>query len=93
MKKQIATLFAAAFLIFSTPSFAEKKQKLETVNVNSATVQQLDENLLGVGKKIAQEIVSYREERGPFKSMDDFEKVKYVGSSVIKKNETRIVFE
>ena len=93
MKKQIFTIITTLFLIFSVPAFAEKKQTLEMVNVNSATVQQLDENLVGVGKKIAQEIVKHRAEYGPFKTMDDFEKVKYVGSSVIKKNETRIVFE
>ena len=93
MKNKIMIAITTLFLMFSLPSFAEKKQKLEAVNVNNASVQQLDENLLGVGKKIAQEIVNHREEHGPFKSMDDFEKVKYIGSSVIKKNETRIVFE
>ena len=48
------------------------------VSLNSATVEQLD-TLPGVGPKTAQEIVSYREQHGPFTSVDQLTDVKGIG--------------
>jgi competence ComEA-like helix-hairpin-helix protein len=44
------------------------------LDLNTATLKDLD-SLPGVGKRIAAEIVAYREKHGPFKSVDDLEKV------------------
>ena len=93
MNGKLISFLMALFLSFSVPVFAEEAGKITKVNVNQATVQQLDEALVGVGRSIAQEIVRHRETHGPFQSFEDFDKVKYVGSSLIEKNKDRIVFE
>jgi competence protein ComEA len=91
MKKQILSLSTAALLAFSVSAFSV--DKVSMVNVNTATEEQLDEGLIGVGKKTASEIVSHRDKNGPFKNMDDLDQVKYIGSAFLKKNESRIIFE
>ena len=63
------------------------------VNVNTATVQQLDEGLVGVGPKIAREIVRHREDNGAYVDLADLDEVKFVGSKMLERNESRIVFE
>ena len=94
MKKK--TLLSKAFaliLLFSTPLFADSDNKLNKVNVNQATVQQLNESLVGVGPKIAREIVNHRESHGPFESLDDLDQVKYIGTKLLEKNKGRISFD
>ncbi len=54
------------------------------VNINLAGAADL-EKLKGIGPKIAEEIVSYREANGPFGNIEDLMKVKGVGQ---KKYET-----
>jgi len=60
-----------------------------TVNINAADVKELM-TLEGVGRKVAQRIVSYREAHGPFKKADDLKKVEGVGDAVWEKNRARI---
>ncbi|OGR30121.1 MAG: hypothetical protein A2091_13750 [Desulfuromonadales bacterium GWD2_61_12] len=55
-----------------------------TVNINSATVKEL-ENLPGIGKTTALNIVDYRTANGPFKTRDDLLKVKGVGEKTMEK--------
>lgn len=93
MKQKILAFATALFLSFSVPVFAEDSKKMDMVNINQASVQQLDEALVGVGRSIAQEIVSFREVHGPFQSLEDLDKVKYVGAKLLEKNKDRIVFE
>jgi competence protein ComEA len=50
----------------------------EKININSATVAQLDE-LPGVGPVIAQAIITYRESNGPFKVISDLQSVSGIG--------------
>lgn len=93
MNKQIAAFLVSLFLTFSTPLFAEDSDQMTRVNVNQATVQQLNETLVGVGPRIAREIVNYRESHGPFQSMEDLDKVKYIGAGLLEKNKDKIVFD
>jgi len=55
-----------------------------TVNINNATAREL-ENLPGIGKATAENIVAYRTANGPFKSRDDLRKVKGVGEKTMEK--------
>jgi comEA protein len=48
------------------------------ININKAVPAEL-EKLRGVGPKAAQAIVQYREANGPFKSIEDIQKVKGIG--------------
>ncbi len=54
------------------------------VPLNSATVEQLD-TLPGIGPKTAQEIVSYRQQHGPFTSVDQLTEVKGIGPAKLER--------
>ena len=56
----------------------------ETVNINTATVKQL-QKVAGIGKKTAVKIVAYREEYGAFERVDDLIKVKGIGKKKVEK--------
>jgi len=56
-----------------------------TVNINTATPEQLTA-LKGVGFKKAQDIVSYREKNGKFKTIEGLAKVKGIGLKTVEKN-------
>ena len=60
------------------------------VDINTADAQTLAQQLDGVGPAKAQAIVDYRQANGPFKSVDDLEKVKGIGKSTLEKNRARM---
>ena len=56
------------------------------VSINTASAEALAQAMNGVGLKKAQAIVSYREEYGPFKTVDDLKQVPGMGSSLVERN-------
>ncbi len=60
------------------------------VDINTADAQTLAQQLDGVGPAKAQAIIEYRQANGPFKSVDDLEKVKGIGKSTLEKNRSRM---
>lgn len=60
------------------------------VSINSASAEALAQAMNGVGLKKAQAIVSYREEYGPFKTLDDLKQVPGMGNSLVERNLARI---
>ena len=60
------------------------------VDINRADAEQLSESLQGVGPQKAAAIVAYREQHGPFRSLDDLTKVKGIGASLLQKNKVLI---
>jgi competence protein ComEA len=73
IKRLLVVLFAC---------FAFSGLAMAAVDINSATVEQLD-GLKGVGPAKAKAIVEYRAKNGPFKSVDDLEKVKGFGKKTV----------
>lgn len=53
------------------------------VSLNSATLEELD-TLPGIGPSLAQQIVSYREKKGPFTSIDQLGEVPGIGPSKLE---------
>jgi competence protein ComEA len=82
---KIVRLFAFTLcFLFSSLSLAE------VVDINTADVAALDENISGVGPKLAEAIVSFREENGPFTSVDDLTRVKGIGPKMVEKNRANL---
>ena len=91
MNKKIIAFMAT--VLFSISAMSAEQQDVEPVNVNQASYQELDQGLLGVGPRIAMEIVKHRDQHGPYQSIDDLDRVKFVGSTILEKNRGRIVFD
>jgi competence protein ComEA len=56
------------------------------VSINTASAEDLARVMNGVGMKKAQAIVSYREEYGPFKTVEDLKQVPGMGHSLVERN-------
>ena len=61
------------------PASSQPSAASGLVNINTATVQELDELLPGVGPAIAQRIVDYRESNGSFGKIEDIQNVSGIG--------------
>ncbi|MGH0124532.1 UNVERIFIED_CONTAM: hypothetical protein FKN15_074130 [Acipenser sinensis] len=62
------------------------------ININTATPAQLM-SIRGITEKIAKNIVDYRQQHGPFKSIEDLVKVPYINSSFLDKIRFQIFAE
>lgn len=54
----------------------------EVINLNTADVYEL-QRLPGIGEKRARAIVDYREENGPFRSVEDLTRVSGIGEGIL----------
>ena len=68
---------------------AKSHGKASKVNLNEASKAELMK-LEGVGAGAAERIIAYREAHGPFKRVQDLEKVDKVGKMVLEKNAGRL---
>jgi competence protein ComEA len=66
-------------------------EKDDLLNINSADLFEL-QTLSGVGPSKAQSIISYREEFGPFKSIDQLLEVRGIGEKTIEEWKDKIKF-
>ena len=74
-----------ACLLAGTPASAE-----DAVDINTATAEELAAAISGVGLKKAMAIVAYREENGPFATIDDLARVRGIGSVTVDSNRERL---
>jgi competence protein ComEA len=77
-------LLLAIFICLTTYGFA-----IAAVNINTATKEELT-TLQGIGEKRAQDIIDYRTKNGPFKNVDDLEKVPVIGPGMMKQIRSQI---
>ena len=96
-----------AVFSFSLPIFAESEAPSapqaaqaelaktgESVNLNTADAATIvNAHIKGIGKKRAEAIVAYRQQHGPFKSVDDLKNIKGISQNVINANRSRLVLE
>ncbi len=61
-----------------------------TVNVNTASAEEIAQAMSGVGEKKAQAIIEDREANGAFKSVEEISRVKGIGMATIDKSRENI---
>ena len=66
--------------------------RTETVHLNSATVEELVQGLVGVGQRRAEAIVAYRQRVGDFRNDDELSQVRGIGPHVLSANKGRISY-
>lgn len=64
-----------------------------TLNINTATAEELSSELVGIGLSKAYRIVEYREAFGPFEAVEELAEVKGIGPSTVEKNRLLISIE
>lgn len=69
---------------------AQQQAVSAMVNINTADAATLADKLNGIGMKKAQAIVSFREQNGAFKSVDDLVNVPGIGQATLEKNRSLI---
>ncbi|MFI3246757.1 MAG: helix-hairpin-helix domain-containing protein [Ferrimonas sp.] len=101
-KTQLATMNATKALPSATAIVPANKRLSTTaieaesdaitpkININTATAQELAEQLSGIGTVKAQAIVEYRQKHGKFKTLNDLATVKGIGATTIANNHGRI---
>ncbi|MBW1976058.1 MAG: helix-hairpin-helix domain-containing protein [Deltaproteobacteria bacterium] len=90
----LLTIFVMTCPTLAQNKAVQKQEKAQTqqvqqseqakLNINTATQADL-EKLPGIGPVLAERIIKYREEHGPFKTIDEIQNVKGIGK---KKFET-----
>lgn len=72
------------------PAAKAPVSQVEAVNINTASAEELQKSLKGIGKVKAQAIVDYRTSNGPFTTVDQLLEVKGIGKGTLDKNRDRI---
>jgi competence protein ComEA len=76
--KLMNIILALMLTLFSAVTLAQ------TINVNTASASEL-QSLKGIGPTKASAIIQYREENGPFKSLDDLTRVPGIKDKALEK--------
>jgi len=96
----VVVLLIAAMSVVSWPAEAAPPGRPEpadaaettggTININTADVKELM-RLEGVGRRVAEKIVEYREHHGLFQKPEEIRRVEGIGSGLWERNRARIV--
>jgi competence protein ComEA len=93
----VATWLLLSLLITPVQAMAQTSANemgiaaIEQIDLNSADAETLARSLSGVGLSKAQAIVRYREQYGPFASLEELTEVKGIGPAILERNRDRLV--
>ncbi|WP_445177469.1 ComEA family DNA-binding protein [Pseudomonas sp. McL0111] len=97
-----ALLTSASIVAIAAPGIAPKPEKSimmteavtvsvsDKVDLNGADAATLQKELAGVGEAKAKAIVAYRDDNGPFASVDELLEVKGIGKAILDRNRERL---
>ncbi len=71
------------------PVGRESSEKEETVNINTASVEEL-QKIDGIGPSKAKAIINYRDENGPFSSIEEIQNVSGIGEKSFERMKNEI---
>lgn len=91
-------LVLATLLVFAQQNITLAQKQIQgkteipilTVNINSASAQEIADLLTGIGLNKAKSIVAYRQENGAFSKLEDLLNVKGIGPATLRKNKDRL---
>ena len=88
IKTMLSTLLLAGVLALSLPSalWAQSSR----VDINTATAEEISDQLVGIGPSKAEAIVAYREEFGDFEDVDELINVRGIGLRTVDQNRDRL---
>ncbi len=77
----------------AAPPLTSKQRAISTkININSASAKEL-ERLPRVGPVMAQRILSFRTEHGPFRSVEDLKQIKGIGEKTLARIRDRVTID
>jgi competence protein ComEA len=92
--RNLLVIGGLSLALAAVPFAAQAQEKpapaVQQVNINSADAETLADLLVGVGAAKARAIVQFRDEHGPFKSLDQLKEVNGIGESILSTNKDRI---
>jgi competence protein ComEA len=91
--KRAVFAFCFALLLAVSPFGYTTGKGASPVNINTADEVTLAASLKGVGEARARAIVAYRNQHGPFKSVEQLAEVKGIGPAVIEDNRANILLK
>ena len=83
--KLLTTVLAGLLLALTVAARAA-----DSVDINTATAEMLAEAIDGVGMHKAQAIVRYREQHGPFTSVDHLVEVNGIGPRILERSREKL---
>ncbi|WP_216935028.1 MULTISPECIES: ComEA family DNA-binding protein [unclassified Acinetobacter] len=89
LKKKSATTASSESNHYLAKPALETSSATDKISLNSATVEQLQQ-LNGIGQKKAEAIIEHRQKNGKFKSIEEIQLVKGIGSGLFAKNKAKL---
>ena len=65
-------------------------QPVARLNLNQASASSLQSTLIGIGTTKAEAIVAYRDQHGPFVSVDELLEIKGIGKALLERNRDKL---
>ena len=91
----VIIIVLSAFILIPNVSYAKSSKNMpseEKININTATVDELIQ-LKRIGPNLAERIIAYREDNGPFMKAEDILNVRGIGMKFWEANQNRITVE